>query len=505
MFYKKIQAPKAILLASIWAVVGLLGVGVGEVSADTILDVSSGKQGDYFMGGGGHTDFYHDIYDTTDFLILQIRLDSPYCNNASYRATLDGLNMTKKCGSATSKYSWFYIDTRGLVDLGESESLLVRVNHPSSPGNGEIYYIDIGSMSSFEGVVASVNSATQNTITRNISDPDYHVLLMVGDVGNPANVVSVIGGDLWPDQEDSLADGMIIIGSSTPATNNTLGVKYSVGAENGLALFDFVGYYSIGSDFPEFAIDLSLSWPDPIFCTYSYDCTADFVYSNMNIEDATTTITWNIDNDGTPLVATSTLNLAYPFQNFSLSIASTTGDRIGDVDTFSVEIGDYWEGAGRIIWVEELYPTSFLPDCSATSVCDFLAGTSTIFGNFPEVLACGAVRGGCYLLKPGEGTIDLFRRNANQAGSPYRNLGIIQEEIFGLASSTAVASSSFHLDLTAWGGRTFLVAESETMNTILDEELLDKLYLILRSLFYFCFSVSLLIQITLMTRRKEEG
>lgn len=477
----------------------------GKASASTSIDVSADKQGDFFFTQSGNTQYYYTITDEIDYLILYIRFDSPYCQNSSFTATLDNNTLTKRCDGFNNKYGYFYIDTSNMVDPFTSESMIVRINHPDNDSTGgEIHNIAIGSVSSLNTVSVSANSASSISRTKLLADPNFHILLALGGGISSNNLDSVSGGDLWPNQENSLADSLLIFGSSTPSNNNTLTAFTTSAFEKSLALFDFIGYSEIGVNFPSLSVDISLSWPDPIFCTYSYNCIADFSYTNMNFEETgTSTITWIIDDEGNDITATSTIDLTYPFQEFSLNISSTTAQNIGDIDTFSVSIGDIWESEGRIIWTEEEYPTSWIPDCTASTVCDFLTGTSTIYGSFPEVLACGLSVGGCYLLKPSEGVLDLFRRNANQAGGVYRNLGVIEEQIYGLASSTGPATSTFYIDLREWGGRNILIAESDELNEILNEDIREYLFTILRFVFYFCFAVSLFVQISIMTRNKE--
>lgn len=426
-----------------------------------------------------------------DYLIFVIKLADPYIATYFQGLTLDGDPIPRLVYDSTYlKEAWYIMEAPEVYT-----TTYYTLGADGSTGAGSFFigfldYYQLSDVSTYLSYAKTQGAGANLTYGINFTNNNYKYLLGLGDT---STITTVDGAVVVRSDNGSYA-----IASSTPGLNNSITINFSNSVSRASVLLAFQTYLNLGLNYPNFSTEPGLSWDDPHLCIYGEDCVIDFFYTNVDVREETALIEW-IDLEDGSTMGTSILNMALPWTWYRLTVSSSTGDMIGDIDDFYVSISEdcggicdvYWSSTGTIIWISSSSASTtydLLPDCDTETVCPYISTSTTFFS--VDNLACAISRAGCYLFKPSDDAISTLKVLVKQDAFGYMSTpGDIKDQFASWEDLTGPASTTLTLDMTNSLGHELVLLDSDDMQDLMTEELRERLFLIIN----ICFAVGYLI------------
>lgn len=509
IFYKKAQIkPSKLAVCALFAMGLILGTFIAlnpcqAVSVSYEQLCSGYPDGELGVAGSPDWTTSFEVEPDTDYMLFMIRLNDPYIASYYQGLTIDGEDIPwLTYESNSNKIAWYITEADVLIPT----YFTLGLDGSTGAGSfyvGELDYYQISGISSYQGYDKDYTSGNSLDYTINFTDNDYTYLL---EIGTTQTLTSVDGGVIVRNDQGTHA-----VASSTPSLNNTITLNFSNSVERAGVMFAFKTYLSLGLNYPDFATEPGLSWTDPAICTYGENCVIDFFYTNLDMSEETAIMEWTLVEDDS-FLASTTLNMALPFTWFNLTVASSVGDFVGDIDYYWITMSEdcggddceiYWQNFGTITWTGTTSSTTYdiLPDCDTDTVCPYIS-TSTNFWSVDN-FSCGFARAGCYLIKPSPRAMDILRVLIKQEAYGYMSTpGDIQEELTSWENLEAPASTTIVLDMSNSLGKEFTLLDSDAMQERITEPIRERIFLIINLCFAFAYLVGLFIEIAYLIHIK---
>lgn len=359
-----------------------------------------------FLPGANIGDSY-PVYDQTisvpedtQAVLVHVRMADPYIKTYLDWVKLNGVVLNRVGSTAELKSGWYL-----------KESPTEGAQHIKVELSGQDAYIsdvDVFYVSGYQHLISTstdFQSGLTLSHTFNISDTENKAIFSAGS-GQYSSISGGYGVHNY--------SGTNSVASSTLSLNNTITKTFgSATARSDFGML-FQTRYTLGATPLSFNAIPGMVYEDPKYCPYGEDCIWSFFYDTYDYNDENAGVFSLVNSETQITVATSSIYLNIPFQNFEYTIASTTGFAIGDSDEYYMSIVDasstlLWSATGTIVWqasTTDQWVDDWFPECNKTEVCPFISTTTSFWSS--ENFACGMTLGACYMFKPSSASVNMI-------------------------------------------------------------------------------------------------